>query len=158
MLPPATPKPRTIRQISVHSANHRLTNELQNARRPAKALSAPVISRKASGKSALIALHASGVEAIYFPANHILTGQKRNAFIACISETAMDTAERLGSQRNLNTKGVRTLARPSLLGPIEEQSETSSIRSSRIQSALDKDGDSVTEGDEESEEESEDDS
>jgi hypothetical protein len=103
-------------------------------------------------------LHASGYESLYFPADNLLTGQKRNAFIAGISETAMDTAERLRRERNLNTKGVRTLARPSLLTPIEEQSGTSSIRSSRIQSALDKDGDSVMEGDEESEEESEDES
>jgi hypothetical protein len=158
MLPPATPKPRANRQISVHPANHRLTNDLENARKPAKALSAPVASRKASGKLTPTLLHASGYESLYFPAENLLTGQKRNAFIAGISETAMDTAERLRRERNLNTKGVRTLARPSLLTPIEEQSGTSSIRSSRIQSALDKDGDSVMEGDEESEEESEDES
>jgi hypothetical protein len=74
-----------------------------------------------------------------------------------MSETAADTAERLRSAKNLHSKGIRTLARP-LLAPIKEQSETSSISSSRIQSALDRDGDSVMGGDRQSEEESEDES
>jgi hypothetical protein len=157
MLPPSTPKPRANRQISVHSAAQRLTNDLQNAQKPFKALSAPIASRHVSSKSTPTALHVPSAETFDFAANHLPTGQKHNNFISGMSGTVTDTSERLRSERNLNTKGIRTLARP-LLAPIEEQSETSSIHSSRIQSALDRDGDSqMGEGDG-SEEESEDDS